>query len=185
MSRIAILNIILGGIAASLVTILVVLETNEDPPAPTTTTTSTTTTTTTILPTTSTSTTVPPPSTTTSSTAPSTVPPSTEAPDDRFFVGILVVNGTTAGERVQPAVDRLRSAGYGQVRGTGGAVVTQETVIYAIDESFRAEAEVVAADLGYEPGEIPVELFEDAPPVSGVLEARVIVYLGPEPLPEL
>lgn len=184
MSRIAILNIILGAIAASLVTILVVLETNEEPPAPTTTTTSTTTTTTTIPPTT-TSTTTTPSTTSTTSTAPSTVPPSTEVPDERFFTGILVVNGTTGGERVQPAVDRLRAAGYGQVRGTGGAVLSQETVVYAIDESFRAEADVVAVDLGYEPGDLRVALFADAPPISGVLEAKIIVYLGPETLPEL
>ena len=26
--------------------------------------------------------------------------------------------------------------------------------------------------------------FEDAPPVSGILDAKVIVYLGPDPLPE-
>lgn len=183
MSRTAVLNIILGAIASSLVTILVVLETTETS-APTTTTTTvpattttTTTTTTSTLPATST--------TTTTTTTTSTLPPDDGPPVERFFVAVVVVNGTTAGERLAPAQQRLQDAGYFSVRGMSGVVPSQETRIYALDETFVQEARTVAADLGFDPDEVAIGLFEDAPPVAGLLDAKVIVYLGPEPLPDL
>lgn len=183
MSRIAVLNIILGAVASSLVTILIVLETTDDPPPPTTTTTSTTTTT--VPPsTTTTTTTTTTTSTTTTTTSTTTIPPTTEVPVDRFFVAVVVVNGTSTGELIEPVRSRLRNAGYGFVRGMSGVVPTQNTVLYALDESFIGEAEVVAQDLGFELDDIEILLFEDAPPVSGILDAKVIVYLGPDPLPE-
>ncbi|MFN3255486.1 MAG: hypothetical protein ACE37B_07305 [Ilumatobacter sp.] len=201
MSRTTVLNLILGIIALGLVATLVILETSDDaastststtPTSTTTTTTATvpatTSTTTTTTTTTSTTTTLLATTSTTSvpaSTVPaSTVPASTEVPIERFFVAVVVVNGSTAGERLDPVVQSLRDRGYGFVRGLGGAVLVQDTVLYALDESFIGEAEVVAADLGFAPGDVEIQLFDDAPPVSGVLDAKVIVYLGGSPLPE-
>ena len=182
MSRIAVLNIFLGGLASALVSILVVLEYREaTAPAPPT----TTTTTTTSPPTTTTTTTSTiPPTTTTTTTTTTTVPRPTVPPGDRFFTAVVVVNGTTQGERLEPVRSRLRDAGYGTTRGIPGAVVTAQTTFYALSPAWRAEAALVAADLGYDPRAIPIELFDEAPPIPGLLDAKVIVYLGPEPLPD-
>ena len=181
MSRIAVLNILLGGLASALVSILVVLE-YRDATAPTTPT--TTVAPTTIPPTTTTTTTTLPPTTTTTTTTTSTIPRPTIPPGERFFTAVVVVNGTTQGERLAPVRQRLRDAGYGTTRGIPGAVLASQTIFYALDPAWRAEAALVAADLGYDPRAVPIELFEEAPPIPGLLDAKVIVYLGPDPLPE-
>jgi hypothetical protein len=166
------LNITLGLIAASLIGTLIYLETSDESAA------TTTTTTTTVPPTTTTTTTTTtvPPTTTTTTTTTTTVPPSTEAPIEPFFVRVIIVNGSTVGERLEPTVAALRDNGYTDVRGVVGAVQTPRTVVYVIDEGWLAEGEAVAAQLGL--GDVDIELYDDAPPVSGVGEAQVMVYLG-------
>ncbi len=104
-------------------------------------------------------------------------------PTERFFVGVLVVNGTSAGERLQPVINRISDRGYFDVRGVVGAVQAQETTIYYV-EPFLGEAQILAADLGFAPGEVPILPASEAPPVSGIGVAKVIVYLGPGELPE-
>ncbi len=111
------------------------------------------------------------------------MPPTTAAPIERFFVGVLVVNGTSAGERLDPVVQTLNDRGYLDVRGVAGAVQAQETRIYYVDP-YIAEAENVALDLGFDLDEIEILPISDAPPVPGIGVAKVIVYLGPGALPE-
>jgi hypothetical protein len=181
MSRTTALNIILATIVAGLVaTFIFLMATEDEPPPPTTTTTTTTTTTVPPTTTTTTTTTTIPPTTTTTT---STVPPTTQVPTERFFVGVLVVNGTSAGERLQPVIDRLSDRGYFDVRGVVGAAQAQETTIYYV-EPFLGEAQIVALDLGYELDDIDILPVSEMPPVSGVGVAKVIVYLGPGALPE-
>lgn len=183
MSKTTALNIILGVLVAGLLTTLLYQETTEPDAIATTSTsststipTTTTTTTTTTLP--ATTTTIP--ATTTTSTLP--IATTSMPPTERFFTGVLVVNGTSAGERIPPVVDRLTDTGYFDVRGVVGAAAAQETVIYYV-EPFIAEAQVVAQDLGYELGQISILPSSDAPPVAGIGVAKVIVYLGPGELP--
>jgi len=199
MSRITVINIVLGFVAASLVGVLIWQETSDSPPPPTTTT--TTTTSTTLPPTTTTSTTTTTTTTTTTSTTTTTAPPppSTEVPIERFFVPVVVVNGTNAGELLPPVVERIQSLGYASVRGLSSQARLSNTVIYAFDEEHRGEAEVLALDLGFEltadpPDDVTaddigvrvvvIELLEDAPLVSGLADAKVMVFLGVDGLPD-
>ena len=184
MSKTTALNIILGVLVAGLLATLLYQETTDTEAAPTTTTTTTSTTTTVPATTTTTTTTVPETTTTTTTTTTTLPVPSTSvAPIERFFTGVLVVNGTSAGERIPPVVLRLTNSGYFDVRGVVGAVAAAKTVIYYVEPSL-AEAQVVAQDLGYELGEISILPSTEAPPVAGVGAAKVIVYLGPGELPE-
>ncbi|MFT6293182.1 MAG: hypothetical protein ACJAR2_003804 [Ilumatobacter sp.] len=181
MSSTTALNIILGVLVAGLLATLLYLETTEMVVPATTTTVIETTTTTTTVPETTSTTTVPETTTTTTTT---TVVPTTEVPVARFFVGVLVVNATTAGERLPPVIGRLTDAGYLDVRGVVGAVPAQKTTLY-YSEAFIGEAQIVAIDLGYELTDVTILPISEAPPVSGVGVAKVIVYLGPGAFPEL
>ena len=89
---------------------------------------------------------------------------------------MLVVNGSTRGERLQPAIDQLLEAGYVIVRGVAGAVQTADTVVYYLDETFQGAAEVLALDAGLDVSDIAP--FEDAPPVAGRGTAQLMLYLG-------
>ncbi|MCH9839222.1 MAG: hypothetical protein GKR86_03145 [Ilumatobacter sp.] len=180
MSRTAALNIILATIVVGLIATFIFLEVTEESTVPATTTTTTTTTTMPPTTTTTTTTTTIPPTTTTTT---STVPPTTLVPTERFFVGVLVVNGTSAGERLQPVINTLSDRGYFDVRGVVGATQARETTIYYV-EPFLGEAEIVALDLGYELDDIEILPVSEMPPVSGVGVAKVIVYLGPGAMPE-
>ncbi len=182
MSKTTALNIILGVLVAGLLATLVYQETTESEAIPAT----TTTTTTTVPETTTTTTTTVPetttlPETTTTTAVP--IPSTSVVPTERFFTGVLVVNGTSAGERIPPVIERLTNTGYFDVRGVVGAVAAQETVIYYV-EPFLGEAQVVALDLGYELADIEILPSTEAPPVAGIGVAKVIVYLGPGGLPE-
>jgi hypothetical protein len=103
------------------------------------------------------------------------VPPTTVEPLPRELWAIVVVNGTSAGERLQPAIDRLRSAGYANVRGLVGAVRTTDTVIYYADGALGA-ADRLRVDL--ELGDVALAPLEDAPPVAGRNDAQIMLYLG-------
>jgi hypothetical protein len=177
------LNIVLATIVAGLLGTLILLEvTEDDPPPPTT----TTTTTTTLPPTTTTTTTTLPPTTTEAPTTTTTqvpTPTTVEPPVERFFTGVLVVNGTTAGERLAPVTQSLRDRGYTDTRGVVGATQAAETTIYFVGP-YAGEAIRVAADLGFAEGDVAILPVSEAPPVPGVGSAKVIVYLGPGVLPE-
>ena len=198
MSRVTVINIVIGVLAASLVGVLIWQETSDWSPSPTT-----TSTTTTMPPTTTTTTTTTTTSTTTTSTSTTTTtsppPPSTEVLIERFFVPVVVVNGTNTGELLAPTVERTRSIGYFSVRGLNSQARLPTTVIYAFDAEHRGEAEVLALDLGFEltadpPDDVMaddvgvrvavIELFEDAPLVSGLADAKVMVFLGADGLPD-
>ncbi|MFK8024482.1 MAG: LytR C-terminal domain-containing protein [Ilumatobacter sp.] len=180
MSRTTALNVILGVLATGLVAIAIFLRTAPDPVAAPPTSVATT------VPTTSTSTTTSTTTTTTSTTTTTTttlpVATTVEPPGERGFTEVLVVNGTAAGERLAPTIERLEALGYTEVRGVVGAAQASKTTIYFVDGAVGL-AQRVATDLGYELGFIPIEPIEDAPPVAGVGTAFVIVYLGPGELP--
>lgn len=180
-SRAVLLNVVLAAIVVALVGVLVVIETSEQSAA---TTTSTSTTTTTLPPTTTT--TLPPtttttqPPTTTSSTTTTTIRATTTTEPPPLFpraaYRVLVVNGSSTGERLEPTMDLIGLSGYELLRGTAGAVFTTETWIYYLDERFRGAAERLADDLG-----IPEERlgsFDDAPPIAALGDAQMVVYLG-------
>lgn len=200
MTKTTALNIILGVLAVGLVSILAFLKLVDDPvatPAPTaamgavgssadaTSTTSAATTSTVPSETSSTAATATTSTSTTATTTSSTFPVATTLvpPGERAFTGVLVVNGTSAGERLAPVIERLRGLGYGEVRGVVGAAQAPRTSVYYIDGAL-ALAQRLATDLGFEPGEIAVEPIADAPPVAGVGTAFVMLYLGPGELPE-
>jgi hypothetical protein len=142
------------------------------------------TTTTSIVATTSTSTTTTSSSTTTSSTTTiaastttmSTVPPTTDPPLPRELWKVIVVNGTIRGERLQPTVDLLRTAGYADVRGLVGAVRATETVIYYLLDGQQSAAERLRDDIQL--GDVAILSFDDAPPVAGRNDAQLMLYLG-------
>jgi len=193
MSRTTALNIILGVLAVGLVSILAFLKLVDAPvatPAQVPATapaidevapTSVATSTVTSVPASSSTSTVPAETTTTSSTFP--VATTLVPPGERGFTGVLVVNGTSAGERLAPVIERLRGLGYGDVRGVVGAAQATRTSLYYVEGALPL-AQRLAIDLGFVLGEIAVEPIESAPPVSGVGTAFVMVYLGPGELPE-
>ena len=111
--------------------------------APATTTTTTVPATTTTTSTTTTSTT----STTSTTTTTSTVPPTTIEPLPRELWKVIVVNGSTSGERLDPMVERLEDLGYVDVRGLVGAVKTTETVVYYLVPGQESAADRLLADL--------------------------------------
>lgn len=168
MSRHAVLNLVLGTIAAVLVGTLVYLEATDDAAGATTTTTTSTTTTTT-------STTLPPTTTTTSTTT-STTTTTTIAPYPRQAYQLLVVNGSSVGGRLGPTIDLLRLAGYEDLRGVSGAVRTPTTTVYYIGDAFIGAAARLAEDMGVAPTSIAP--WDDAPPIPALGDAQLIVYLG-------
>jgi hypothetical protein len=87
-----------------------------------------------------------------------------------------VVNGSTAGERLDPMIALLRELGYDEIRGVTGAVLASRTNVYVAVEDFRGAGEVLATDIGLAPDD--VLLFDDAPPIAGIGDALVILYLG-------
>lgn len=173
MNRTTLIN---AGVAAAIVALIVtvfVLEGRGTGTPTTTTTTSTTmpaTTTTTSTTTTSTTST----STSSTTTTTSTVPPTTNEPFPRSLWAVVVVNGTTAGERLAPTVDQLIELGYANVRGLGGSVRATATVLYH-DEGALPAADRLRADLGLD---IELAPIEDMPPVAGRNDAQLVLYLG-------
>jgi hypothetical protein len=165
MNRSTIVNIAVAlGIAALIAAVFVFESRNEMTPA-----TTTTTSTTTSLPTTTTTTTSTTTTTTTTSTTSTTIEPL-----QRDAYAVVVVNGSTVGERLEPTVQQLIELGYTDVRGLVGAVRTVETVIYYADGDANAGARM-RADL-----ELDVDLapLGEAPPVAGRNDAQLMLYLG-------
>jgi hypothetical protein len=165
MNRSTIVNIAVAlGIAALIAAVFVFESRNEMTPA-----TTTTTSTTTSLPTTTTTTT-----STTTTTTTTTTTSTTIEPLQRDAYAVVVVNGSTVGERLEPTVQQLIELGYTDVRGLVGAVRTVETVIYYADGDANAGARM-RADL-----ELDVDLapLGEAPPVAGRNDAQLMLYLG-------
>ena len=87
----------------------------------------------------------------------------------------MVSSGSTAGERLPPAVFLVGAAGYTNIRGVNGAVpLTRTKVFYA--ELFESAAEVMALDVGLEVSDIAP--MSEAPPVAGLGAAQLLLYLG-------
>ena len=171
MNRSTIVNIAVAlGIAALIAAVFVLESRNEMTPATTTTTSTTTSLPTTTTTTTSTTTTT----TTTSTTTTTTTTSTTIEPLQRDAYAVVVVNGSTVGERLEPTVQQLIELGYTDVRGLVGAVRTVETVIYYADGDANAGARM-RADL-----ELDVDLapLGEAPPVAGRNDAQLMLYLG-------
>ena len=174
MNRSTIVNIAVAlGIAALIAAVFVLESRNEMTPATTTTTSTTTSLPTTTTTTTSTTTTTTTTSTTTTTTTTSTTSTTIE-PLQRDAYAVVVVNGSTVGERLEPTVQQLIELGYTDVRGLVGAVRTVETVIYYADGDANAGARM-RADL-----ELDVDLapLGEAPPVAGRNDAQLMLYLG-------
>ncbi len=189
MSRKVFLNIVLAVLAVGLVGAVVYLEVNNGESAePATTLSSTTqsTTTTTVAPTTIAPTTLPPttlppeatlPPTTLPPTteAPITLPPTTLPPPERPFVPVVVTSAGSTGERVGPTVYLLSLAGWSDIRGVNAAVPSTATVVYYVD-GFQNAAELMALDMS-----LPVTSvapLATAPPVAGLGNAALVVYVG-------
>jgi hypothetical protein len=174
-SRSIILKVVIAVLVASIVGAVIYLETSGDEAAATTTTSTTTTTTTTIAPTT----TVAPTTTSTTSTSTTSTTTTTTEPEPLFpraAYALLVVNGSSRGERLEPTIGLLRLVGYENIRGAAGAVLTPDTTIYYLDDPFRGAAERLADDL-----DLPLEqlaLFSEAPPIAALGNAQLVIYLG-------
>jgi hypothetical protein len=175
-SRSIILKVVIAVLVASIVGAVIYLETSGDEAAATTTTSTTTTTTTTISPTT---TVAPTTTSTTSTSTTSTTTTTTTEPEPLFpraAYALLVVNGSSRGERLEPTIGLLRLVGYENIRGAAGAVLTPDTTIYYLDDPFRGAAERLADDL-----DLPLEqlaLFSEAPPIAALGNAQLVIYLG-------
>ena len=69
------------------------------------------------------------------------------------------------------------------MRGLIGTERYVETRIFLRDEDWRAEAEILAFQLGFLPGDITIEPLAEGPRISGLADANVVVYLGAQGLP--
>jgi hypothetical protein len=197
-SRHTILNIVLAVIAATLVGAVIYLDNvNDNPAASGTLTTATTSTTlaasttdstmiptttiaptdppTTAAPATEAPTTVPPPTEPPPTEPPTTLPPTTLPPPERALVPVVVTSAGSSGERVGPTVYLLSLGGWTDIRGVNGAVPAPFTIVYYVD-GFQNAAEQMAVDMS-----LPltsVAPLASAPPVSGLGNAALVVYLG-------
>ena len=182
-SRHAIVNIVLGLVAAALVAAVIYLQVDERS-APAATTTIATTTSTTMPPTTTDPptttldrrprpcrpTTVPP-----TTVPPTTLPPTTVPPPDRAFVPVVVTSAGLSGDRVGPATFLLSLAGWTDIRGVNGVVQVPLTTIFYAD-GFQNAAELMAADMALPVTQIAP--LASAPPVAGLGDAALLVYFG-------
>ncbi len=175
------INVVLGAIALVLVAVASYLNTVDDggdaAAANTTAASSSSSATTSSTSSTSTSTT----STTSTTIAPTTtaarttLPPSDEPPIVREFLAVVVSKGPGSGGRIQPMVDALRAAGYGDVRGLNGAVRAELSTVY-FDEGLQSSAEQLAVDAGLTPADVAP--MAEAPPVVGQGDVWLLLYLG-------
>ncbi len=174
MSRSTIINAVVAGLIVAIIAVVFVLESRGEGTPATTTTSSTTTT---VAPATSTTTTTSTSTTTTTvaTTTTTTIEPlELEVPFPRELYSVVVVNGSTVGERLGPTVDQLTDLGYTKARGLVGAVRTTNTVIYYV-ETAPGAADRLRTDLGLDVEILPLG---EAPPVAGRNDAQLILYLG-------
>ena len=69
----------------------------------------------------------------------------------------------------------LRAGGWANIRGLNGSIPLVDSVVYHA-EGFEGAAEVMALDLSL-PATATAPIAE-APPVPGVADAQLLVYLG-------
>ena len=98
-------------------------------------------------------------------------------PIDKALLSVVVASGSPTGEKVAPTAELLRLAGYGDVRPLNGSVAAIFSSVHFI-EGFRAEAEVLAVDVGIDPA--TVTPMSEAPPVAGLGGSQLLFYLGGE-----
>ncbi len=88
---------------------------------------------------------------------------------------VVVTSAGLSGERVGPATYLLSVAGWTNIRGVNGFVqVPQTTIFYA--DGFQNSAELMALDMS-----LPITQtapLAAAPPVAGLGDAALLVYLG-------
>ena len=170
MTRARFLTALVAFIAVGVLGAVVFLEsTNASSAAETTTTTSSTTSTSTTS-TTTTSTTQPP-----TTLPPTTLPPTTLPPPDRSTVAVVVSSGSTTGARVRPTAYVMSTVGWSDIRDLNGSVPLAETVVFYAD-GFQSAAELFALDAS-----LPITAIapmSTAPPVAGLGNAQLLVYLG-------
>ncbi|MEO1058235.1 MAG: hypothetical protein AAFY28_15095 [Actinomycetota bacterium] len=104
-----------------------------------------------------------------------TLPPTGEPPVVREYLAVVVSKGPGSGGRIQPMVDTLRQAGYGDVRGLNGAVRAGFSTVYFAD-GLQSSAEQLAADAGLTAADVAP--MADAPPVAGRGDVGLLLYLG-------
>ena len=88
---------------------------------------------------------------------------------------VVVTSASSTGERVGPTVYLLSLAGWTDIRGVNGAVPAAFTIVYYVD-GFQSSAEQMALDMS-----IPITSVAPiaaAPPISGLGNAALVVYLG-------
>jgi hypothetical protein len=113
--------------------------------------------------------------------APTTVPPTTiattttVAPPPQEFIPVVVSNAGTVGERVGLTLFRLAELGYRDARGLNATVPQTDTIVYYQPEWYPA-AERLALELGL--AATAIAPIESAPPVAGLDNALLLVYLG-------
>jgi hypothetical protein len=90
-------------------------------------------------------------------------------------VPVVVTSAGSNGERVAPTVFLLASGGWSDIRGLNGSVPATATTIYFVD-GFQNAAELMAVDMT-----LPVTSVAPiaaAPPIAGLGNAALVVYLG-------
>lgn len=130
-----------------------------------TTSTSTTTSTTTLPPTTLPPTTLPP----------TTLPPTTLPPPERSTVAVVVSSASTTGARVRPTAYVMSAVGWSDIRDLNGSIPLVDTTIFYVD-GFQNAAELFALDAS-----LPITAVAPmtaAPPVAGLGNAQLLMYLG-------
>ena len=106
---------------------------------------------------------------------PTTLPPTTLPPPDRASVPVVVTSAGLDGERVGPTVYVLALTGWTNIRGVNGVVRLPVTTVFYVD-GFQNAAEQMAADMSLPVTQIAP--MSAAPPVAGLGDAVLLVYLG-------
>ncbi len=170
------INVALGGVALVLVAVASYLEVSDDTgdtatveAAPPVTTAAVPITTASMSSTSSTT------STTSTTLPPTTLPPAAEPAIAREYLAVVVARGPGGSGQVSTTRDILRMIGYGDVRGVNGAFRQSATVVYFAD-GLQASAEQLALDASLTPSDIAP--MSEAPPVAGLADAGLLLYLG-------
>lgn len=178
MTRARFLTALVALIAIGVIGAVVYLEsTNASSAAGTTSTSSTSSTTSSTTPTSTTSSTTSTSTTTSTTTTlpPSTLPPTTLPPPERSTVPVVVASGSTTGARVKPTAYLLALAGWSDIRDLNGSIPLAATTVYYAD-GFQNAAELLALDASQPVTAVaPMSV---APPVAGLGNAQLLIYLG-------
>jgi hypothetical protein len=86
-----------------------------------------------------------------------------------------VSSGPSNGQRLQPTAQLLAATGWTSIRPLTGSSPLTETVVFFAD-GFQSSAELLLADAGL--SLTAIAPLADAPPVAGLGDAQLLVYLG-------